>query len=196
MTGKEVVKLLEKLGWRLHHIHGSHYIMKRNQQTIVVPVHGNRDLGLGLLKKLKRTAESNDRVSGSFSSDEGNTIAVEFPDLTGCLTFGDNWDHAKAMAREALSGYLSSLLNRGIDIPEPNKRQPKRSDDRTRKLGSLRPAPSPGAQTAGAELGRCRRPTRSQVPGLPEARRSRAQQPTLKTIAKLEEVLGTKLLAM
>ena len=38
----------------LYHIHGSHYVMKKGNLTLVVPVHGNRDLAPGLLHKLKK----------------------------------------------------------------------------------------------------------------------------------------------
>jgi predicted RNA binding protein YcfA (HicA-like mRNA interferase family) len=49
MSGKELVRLLKKHGWSLDRIHGSHYIMMRNEKTLSVPVHGNRDLPKGLL---------------------------------------------------------------------------------------------------------------------------------------------------
>lgn len=34
---------------------------------------------------------------------------VSFPDLPGCLTFGDTLEEAKDNAREALSAYLESI---------------------------------------------------------------------------------------
>ncbi len=54
MSGKELVKALEMNGWQLHHIHGSHYVMKKGNLTLVVPVDGNKDLAPGLLHKLKK----------------------------------------------------------------------------------------------------------------------------------------------
>lgn len=47
MKDKELVKLLEKNGWTLERIHGSHYIFVKKKQTISVPVHG-RDMKKGL----------------------------------------------------------------------------------------------------------------------------------------------------
>lgn len=41
MSGKEVVALLKEHGWTVARIHGSHFIMVKGNQTIVVPVHGN-----------------------------------------------------------------------------------------------------------------------------------------------------------
>lgn len=56
MSGKEVVKRLKKLGWKVDRIHGSHYIMVKGSQSEAVPVHGNKDLPIGLLKAIaKRT---------------------------------------------------------------------------------------------------------------------------------------------
>ncbi|WP_182188170.1 type II toxin-antitoxin system HicB family antitoxin [Pectinatus frisingensis] len=55
-----------------------------------------------------------------FRVDEDNIYTVEFPDLKGCVSDGENLQDAMDMAAEALSGYLASLLDRGIDIPEPS----------------------------------------------------------------------------
>ncbi len=46
---------------------------------------------------------------------------VEFPDLPGCVTFGETIDEAKVMAQEAISGYLASIFDRGFKIPVPSK---------------------------------------------------------------------------
>ncbi len=55
MKGKELVKLSKKNGWRLDRIHGGHYVMKKNRQTEVIPVH-NTDIPIGLANAiLKRT---------------------------------------------------------------------------------------------------------------------------------------------
>lgn len=50
---------------------------------------------------------------------DGKYIGVKFPDIPGCLTFGNDSDDALAMAREALGGYLLSLDDAGEGIPEP-----------------------------------------------------------------------------
>ncbi len=46
---------------------------------------------------------------------------VEFPDLPGCLTYGDTLEDALAYAKDALTGYLESIDLRKIDIPKPSK---------------------------------------------------------------------------
>ena len=46
ISGKKLCKVIEKFGWKLARIKGSHHIYtKENVSTIVViPIHGNRDL--------------------------------------------------------------------------------------------------------------------------------------------------------
>src|SRR5208282_1763235 len=51
---------------------------------------------------------------------EDKTYLVEFPDLPGCLTEGTTLEEAKQNAREALTGYLASVFDRTIKIPDPS----------------------------------------------------------------------------
>ena len=55
-TGKELVKLLQREGWRLEHIRGSHHILRKEGKHVSVPVHAGRDLGKGLLARLLKEA--------------------------------------------------------------------------------------------------------------------------------------------
>ena len=50
-----------------------------------------------------------DRTDGAYN--------VSFPDLPGCLTFGDALEEANDNAREALSGYLESIDSRKLKVP-------------------------------------------------------------------------------
>jgi predicted RNA binding protein YcfA (HicA-like mRNA interferase family) len=54
MAGKELIKLLKDKGWRLDRVQGSHHIMIKGKYTLSVPVHGNKDLGRGLLHALMK----------------------------------------------------------------------------------------------------------------------------------------------
>lgn len=55
MKDKDLLKLLKDNGWELERIRGSHHVMKKGQQTEIIPVHG-KDVPTGLLNKiLKRT---------------------------------------------------------------------------------------------------------------------------------------------
>src|SRR3989338_498232 len=52
---------------------------------------------------------------------EDKSFLVEFPDLEGCLTEGETLDAALKNAKEALSGYLASIFDRGFAITEPSQ---------------------------------------------------------------------------
>lgn len=54
MTGKQLIKLLQEKGWHLDRIEGSHHILAKENKTLAVPVHGNKDLGKGLLHALMK----------------------------------------------------------------------------------------------------------------------------------------------
>jgi predicted RNA binding protein YcfA (HicA-like mRNA interferase family) len=58
ISGKKFAKLLEKHGWYLVRVNGSHHVyMKAGLSArISLPIHGNEDLKLGLLKHLMKIA--------------------------------------------------------------------------------------------------------------------------------------------
>ena len=58
ISGKNFGRLLQQHGWQLARINGSHHIFTKTGQRerIVVPVHGNKPLKLGLLKHQMKIA--------------------------------------------------------------------------------------------------------------------------------------------
>lgn len=65
LNGQQVVRILEELGFKVIRIRGSHHVMRRvvktktgkeETQTVNVPVHGSKQLGAGMLKRLYRDA--------------------------------------------------------------------------------------------------------------------------------------------
>ena len=62
VSGKELAKILEKKGWKLKRIHGSHHIYVKEERTerISVPVHGNRALKTGLQRHIMKIAGINE----------------------------------------------------------------------------------------------------------------------------------------
>jgi predicted RNA binding protein YcfA (HicA-like mRNA interferase family) len=58
LSGKELSKVLERHGWKLLRIHGSHHIYGKTESIVrlSVPIHGNQLLKLGLQKYLLKTA--------------------------------------------------------------------------------------------------------------------------------------------
>ncbi|MDR0403189.1 MAG: type II toxin-antitoxin system HicB family antitoxin [Treponema sp.] len=53
-----------------------------------------------------------------FEVDEGPGISVYFPDVPGCVSCGDNFDHALQMARKALTLHLYGMEKDGEPLPE------------------------------------------------------------------------------
>jgi len=57
LNGKQVCKALENAGWICKRIRGSHHIYdKQGHKPVPIPVHGKKDLGLGLLLKIEKEA--------------------------------------------------------------------------------------------------------------------------------------------
>jgi predicted RNA binding protein YcfA (HicA-like mRNA interferase family) len=59
ISGKKLCKIVEKKGWILKKITGSHHIYeKTNENKIIsIPVHRNQDLKLGTLKSIMKIAQ-------------------------------------------------------------------------------------------------------------------------------------------
>ncbi len=55
MKDKDLLKLLQKNGWKLVRVHGSHHILSKDGKIETIPIH-NKDVPTGLLNAiLKRT---------------------------------------------------------------------------------------------------------------------------------------------
>lgn len=52
---------------------------------------------------------------------EEDSILVSYPDLEGCITYGESEEKALFNAKEALEGYLLTLEIENIEIPEASK---------------------------------------------------------------------------
>jgi predicted RNA binding protein YcfA (HicA-like mRNA interferase family) len=59
ISGKELGKILERKGWILLRVQGSHYIYgkSRNDVRLSVPIHRNQALKVGLLRHIMKIAE-------------------------------------------------------------------------------------------------------------------------------------------
>ena len=62
ISGKEFAKILEKKGWTLRRISGSHHIYVKEGVAIriSIPIHGNKPLKIGLLKHFMKLAGINE----------------------------------------------------------------------------------------------------------------------------------------
>lgn len=60
MTGKELLKKALANGWEIDRIRGSHHIVKKDGKLEVIPVHDNKDIPIGLQKKIMKNLELKD----------------------------------------------------------------------------------------------------------------------------------------
>lgn len=51
MKDKELLKIMQQNGWQIDRINGSHHIMKKGNQTEVIPVHG-KEISIGIANKI------------------------------------------------------------------------------------------------------------------------------------------------
>ncbi|MCE0483839.1 MAG: type II toxin-antitoxin system HicA family toxin [Methylacidiphilales bacterium] len=58
VSGKEFARIIQKKGWELARIKGSHHIFIKTgcRERIVIPIHGNQPLKIGLLKAQMKIA--------------------------------------------------------------------------------------------------------------------------------------------
>ena len=58
VSGKRMCRVLEKNGWNLIRIKGSHHAYQKSGHaaTVVIPVHGNKDLKAGTQRAIMRDA--------------------------------------------------------------------------------------------------------------------------------------------
>jgi predicted RNA binding protein YcfA (HicA-like mRNA interferase family) len=59
VSGKMLCKIVERNGWELKHISGSHHIYIKDgiDAILSIPVHSNRDLPVGTLRSIMKDAE-------------------------------------------------------------------------------------------------------------------------------------------
>jgi len=63
ISGKELVRILERHGWKLLRVRGSHHIYGKPGSIVrlSVPIHGNSHLKIGLLHHLVKMAGIEER---------------------------------------------------------------------------------------------------------------------------------------
>jgi predicted RNA binding protein YcfA (HicA-like mRNA interferase family) len=59
VSGRELARIVQRRGWTLARVHGSHHVftMTGRRERIVIPIHGNQPLKVGLLRALMKIAD-------------------------------------------------------------------------------------------------------------------------------------------
>jgi len=128
---------------------------------------------------------------------DNDAYNVEFTDLPGCLTYGDDLDSALENAKEALTGYLESIDLRKINIPKPSTLKGKDvfyiSPEKTVAFAiwmKLKRAEKGLTQKKAAEL------LKVNFQAYQKYEDVRKANPTLKTIEKIETVFESQIIAI
>lgn len=63
VSGRRFCQALERAGWNLERVRGSHhtYVKDGSNVVVTVPVHANRDLKIGLLRHLLKLSGLDER---------------------------------------------------------------------------------------------------------------------------------------
>jgi antitoxin HicB len=125
---------------------------------------------------------------------EDKSYLVEFPDLPGCLTEGAALEEAKQNAKEALTGYLSSVFERNLKIPDPSVLKGK-------NIHNIEPEPEVAVPILLRKLRETRKLTQgdiAKVLGISYQAYQRLEKPgksnpTLKTLERLAKVFNKDL---
>jgi predicted RNA binding protein YcfA (HicA-like mRNA interferase family) len=66
VSGRDFARIIERRGWALLRISGSHHIYGKAGSTVrlSIPIHGSRALKLGLLRHLMKLADVSDEDFG------------------------------------------------------------------------------------------------------------------------------------
>ena len=56
-SGKKILRFLQQQGFVIVRVRGSHHVLERGSLSTSVPVHGNRTLKIGTLRKILRDIE-------------------------------------------------------------------------------------------------------------------------------------------
>ena len=58
VSGRQLAVIIQRRGWTLSRVNGSHHIFTLTGRTerVVVPIHGNQSLKIGLLRALMKVA--------------------------------------------------------------------------------------------------------------------------------------------
>ncbi len=69
------------------------------------------------MKKTNKQSKKILEYTAVFTREKDGRYSVSFPSLPGCVTFGNDLDHAQEMAQEVLELWLDHLLESKKPIP-------------------------------------------------------------------------------
>ena len=122
MDSRELIRRLEREGWRLVRTKGSHrqYKHRATRTGDVAPSEARSSQGNApgnfQTGRMERDTMNYPVV---LHKDRHSDYGVTVPDLPGCFSAGKTVDEALAMAKEAIELHLEGLIHEGQPIPRP-----------------------------------------------------------------------------
>ena len=110
MKVRDILKMLDKDGWRLDRTRGSHrqFVHSTKPGLVTVPGKPNDDLIEEMKKYLIVIEET------------GTGYSAYSPDLDGCVATGRTRDEVEREMKEAIAFHLEGMTRSGEPIPEPH----------------------------------------------------------------------------
>jgi len=59
VSGRDLASIVQQRGWQLARVHGSHHVFTKadRRERLVIPIHSNRPLKIGLLRSVMKIAD-------------------------------------------------------------------------------------------------------------------------------------------
>ena len=129
MKYRDLIKILERDGWLVVRVAGSHIQYRNPQKSGTITVPGGGRLGKDVPRDVEQYLEAGGAQPTAAMkyivvierADDGSYSAY-VPDLPGCVSCGDTEDEARRMIEEAVVLHIESLRQHGETVPPPTAR--------------------------------------------------------------------------
>ncbi|NEO48456.1 MAG: addiction module toxin, HicA family [Moorea sp. SIO4A3] len=107
LTGREIIAALEKAGFTVARVRGSHHILIHDDgRRTVIPVHFRETRGQNLMRYAVVIEKGK------------NSYGAYVPDLPGCVAVAETLEDVKQLITEAVMFHLEGLKEDGLSAPE------------------------------------------------------------------------------
>lgn len=121
MKVRDLIRVIEKDGWFLVRIKGSHHQFKHPTKNGLVTVPGKRsdELAPGTLNNILKQAYKAMKKYLIIFEKTATGYSAYSPDLPGCGSTGVTREEVEKNIREAIGFHIEGLKQEGFEVPEP-----------------------------------------------------------------------------
>jgi predicted RNA binding protein YcfA (HicA-like mRNA interferase family)/predicted RNase H-like HicB family nuclease len=124
----EIVRLLERDGWNLKRVSGSHRHFTHPTKSGLVTVAGKPSATLKPEDRVKHPEASGPAKGAAmtgyvvvFEGDDASGYSAYSPDLPGVIAAGDTRQETESLMIEAMAEHIRLLRQTGQPVPEPSE---------------------------------------------------------------------------